>query len=220
MARKYSRTNGRAFLSDMPSPMSVLRPIDRWFMDHVLPHEASFLEAARRFERDSDAAHDLVQEAYAWLYANDGWATIRNPRHYVLRMLRNMSIERLRRAKIIAFQRISDIEDFDIADDAPCPFRVTAGRDMAERVRRALADMPERCRAVLVRRRFDAQPPREIARELGISLSTMEKRLARAVVLLTRALEPEGALGDGIAVEDAEQIGRMDARDRDDVAAG
>ncbi|TNE42294.1 MAG: RNA polymerase sigma factor [Sphingomonadales bacterium] len=194
--------------------MSALRPIDRWFIDNILPHEASFVEAARRFERDADAAHDLVQEAYAWLYASDGWASIRNPRHYVLRMLRNMSIERLRRAKIIEFQRISDIEDFDIADEAPCQFRVAAGKDMVARVRHALAVMPERCRAVLVRRKFDGQPPREIARELGISLSTMEKRLARAVVLLSRAIEPERS-------SERVDADRPDADPgRDDIAVG
>jgi RNA polymerase sigma-70 factor (ECF subfamily) len=61
---------------------------------------------------------------------------------------------------------------------------------MVARIGEALAQMPERCRTVLIRRRFDNQSPTEIARELGISLSTLEKRLARAVVLLGRALDP------------------------------
>ncbi|MDD3799337.1 MAG: sigma-70 family RNA polymerase sigma factor [Novosphingobium sp.] len=169
--------------------MPALRPIDRWFIDEVLPHEPAFLEAARRLERDADAAHDLVQEAFARLFAMDGWASIAYPRQYVLRMLRNMSIERLRRAKIVEFQRISDIEDFDVEDDTPDQFRIASGKDLVGRVRTALNAMPERCRTVLIRRRFDGQPPREIARELGISLSTMEKRLARALVLLSRALD-------------------------------
>ena len=194
--------------------MPALRPIDRWFIDEILPHEAGFVAAARRLERDADAADDLVQEAYARLYAMDGWASIASPRHYVMRMLRNLSIERLRRAKIVQFQRISDIEDFDVEDDSPSPFRVAAGRELVARIADALAAMPERCRTVLVRRRFDQQPAGEIARELGISLSTMEKRLARAVVLLTRALEPErSARADG--ADRAE-----DADDRDDAANG
>ncbi len=169
--------------------MSALRPIDRWFIDEVLPHETAFLDAARRLERDPEAANDLVQEAFLRLFAMEGWASIGNPRHYVLRMLRNIAIERLRRARIVEFQRISEIDDFDVEDDAPDQFRILSGREMVARVNAALNAMPERCRTVFIRRRFDEQAPREIASELGISLSTMEKRLARAVVLLGRALD-------------------------------
>ncbi|HZF46059.1 MAG TPA: sigma-70 family RNA polymerase sigma factor [Sphingomonadaceae bacterium] len=172
--------------------MSALRPIDRWFIDEVLPHEPAFLDAARRLERDPEAASDLVQEAFLRLFGMDGWASIANPRHYVMRMLRNISIERLRRAKIVEFQRISDIDDFDVEDETPDQFRILAGQEMVGRVNAALNAMPERCRTVFIRRRFDEQPPREIASELGISLSTMEKRLARAVTLLARALDLGG----------------------------
>lgn len=194
--------------------MTALRPIDRWFIDEVLPHEARFLRVARRLERDIDAANDLVQEAYVRLYAMDGWASIASPSHYVLRMVRNMSIERLRRSKIIAFQRISDIDESNFVDDAPCQFRVAAGKELVARIGEALAAMPERCRTVLVRRRFDNQPPREIARELGISLSTMEKRLARAVVLLARALGPEGS--GALVLDEPEE----DTAYRDDATNG
>lgn len=179
--------------------MSVIRPIDRWFIDEVLPHEARYRAAARRLEADADAAEDLLQDAYARLLGTAGWQGIANPRRYVLRMLRNMAIERMRRAKIIAFHRIADLEDFDAEDDAPDAFRIAAGKQLAARLKEALQAMPERCRTVLLRRRFDQQPPREIARELGISLSTMEKRLARAIVLLTQALEP-GSPADAASV--------------------
>ncbi len=197
--------------------MSALRPIDRWFIDEVLPHEPAFLDAARRLERDPDAASDLVQEAFVRLFAMDGWASIGNPRHYVLRMLRNISIERLRRAKIVEFQRISEIDDFDVEDDAPDQFRTLSGREMVARVNAALGSMPERCRTVFIRRRFDEQPPREIASELGISLSTMEKRLARAVVLLGRALNPDAARDTG---RDTAGPQAEDALQRDEVAQG
>jgi RNA polymerase sigma-70 factor (ECF subfamily) len=183
--------------------MPALRPIDRWFIDEILPHEDGFRLAARRLEREPDAAEDLLQEAYARLYSVDGWASIASPRHYLLRMLRNLSVERLRRAKIVHFQRISEIENFDIADERPCPFREAAGRDMVARIGEALAKMPERCRTVLIRRRFDHQSPTEIARELGISLSTLEKRLARAVVLLGRALDP--AMPSSAATSDLDE---------------
>lgn len=173
--------------------MAVTRPQDRWLIDEVLPHQARYLATARRLTRGSDEAADLVQEALVRLVALDGWAAIGDPRAYVVRSIHNIAMERMRRAKVVAFQQLSEVDTLDLSDDAPDAFRVVAGRDQMTRLGRALEALPERCRTVFVRRRFRDQSPGEIADDLGISLSTLEKRLARALYLLTRALDPGDA---------------------------
>ena len=170
---------------------SHLRPIDLWFIAQVLPHEAHFLAAARRLTGDPEVARDLVQEAFARLFTVDGWSAITAPRGYVMRMIRNMAIERLRRARIVRFEQLTAIEAFDVADDAPSAFRVRAARDEMRRVEAAVLTLPERCRDVVTLRRFEDHAPRDIARQLGVSLSTLEKRLARGLHLLALALRPE-----------------------------
>lgn len=176
----------------MPTP----RPIDRWLIDEVLPHEARYLAAARRLTRNPEEAIDLVQDALVKLMAVDGWAAIANPRAYVTRLIHNLAIERMRRARIVEFQQLAEIDTIDLCDDAPDAFRVAAGRDEVERLANALDALPERCRTVFVRRRLHEQAPRDIARDLSISVSTFEKRLARALYLLTRALGPADAALD------------------------
>jgi RNA polymerase sigma factor (sigma-70 family) len=178
----------------MPTP----RPLDRWLIDEVLPHEARFLATARRLTRSQEEAADLVQDALVRLMAVDGWAAIANPRAYVTRQIHNIAIERMRRARIVEFQQLAEIDTIDLHDDSPDPFRVLAGRDQVERLASALDGLPERCRTVFVRRRVREQAPGEIARDLGISVSTFEKRLARALYLLTRALDPGDAGPDDI----------------------
>jgi RNA polymerase sigma-70 factor (ECF subfamily) len=106
------------------------------------------------------------------------------------RMLRNLAIERIRRAKIVDFRQFVDADHLNLPDDAPDPQRIVEDREALSDFRQALDRLPERCRDVFVRRRIEEQAPREIAAELGLSLSTLEKRLARAIELLTRALEP------------------------------
>jgi RNA polymerase sigma factor (sigma-70 family) len=184
--------------------MSALRPIDRWFIDEVLPHEARYLMVARRLTRDSDEAADLVQEALLRLMNVDGWSAIANPPAYVVRTIQNIAIERVRRAKIVEFQQLSEIDAANFHDDAPDAFRLVSGQEQVARLAEAITALPERCRTVFVRRRLREQSPRQIAGELGISLSTFEKRLARALYLLTRALdagktslEPEEGDRDG-----------------------
>jgi RNA polymerase sigma-70 factor (ECF subfamily) len=167
-----------------------VRPIDRWFIDEVLPHERAYLEYARRTLRDQDAG-DLVQEAYTKLFSLDGWTAIANPPGYVMRMIRNIAIERIRQARVVTMQPLPPAVALEIADDTPDSFRVVAARTQMTRVQNAIASLPERCRVALVRRRLAEETPREIASDLGISISTFEKRLSRAVELLTHALTPQ-----------------------------
>jgi RNA polymerase sigma-70 factor (ECF subfamily) len=168
-----------------------VRPIDRWFVDEVLPHERAYLDYARRAARSDDEAGDIVQEAYAKIFTLDGWAAIANPPGYVMRMIRNLAVGRIRQARVVTMQPLPPSALCEIADEAPDSFRVIAGRTQMARVQQAISQLPDRCRVALVRRRFAEETPREIAHDLGISVSTFEKRLARAVELLTYALTPQ-----------------------------
>lgn len=169
--------------------MSVIRQIDRWFVDEVLPHERTLLAAAARMCSTADEARDLVQEVFTRMLATEGWQAIGDPLGYMLRMARNIVIDRLRRSKVVEFRRILDIEDFDVEDDAPDQHRILAGKHAVEELERALAELPEPCRIAFVRCRMENQSPSVIARELDMSLSTLEKRLARAIQLLAAALD-------------------------------
>lgn len=173
-----------------------VRPIDRWFVDEVLPHERAYLDYARRTMRNDDDAGDIVQEAYAKIFTLDGWTAIANPPGYVMRMIRNLAVERIRQARVVAMQPLPSPALLDIADEAPDSFRVVAGQAQMARVQQAISQLPDRCRVALVRRRFAEETPREIANDLGISVSTFEKRLARAVELLTYALTPQHRSAD------------------------
>ncbi len=191
--------------------MPTLRPIDQWFLNEVLPFEARFLSAARRLVRNPDDARDLLQEVFTRLFVLEGWAEIANPRAYVLRMLKNLAIERIRRSHIIEFQHLADVEAPNLVDEGPDPYRSAEAQERVQRIRTVLESMPAEYRAVLIQRRFEDRPLSTIARETGMSVSTLEKRLARAIHLLNeglRALEaaaekrasfttPDGTPGPG-----------------------
>ncbi|WP_068087675.1 RNA polymerase sigma factor [Novosphingobium rosa] len=170
--------------------MSVIRPIDRWFIEEVLPCEGRLLAAAQRLCRDPEDARDLVQDVLARMLTIEGWSAIAAPQAYMLRIMRNMAIERMRRARIVDFRQLSEVDQIDLADDAPDQQRIAEDREALAHFQHALGALPERCREVFVRRRLEDQPPRAIAEALDVSLSTLEKRLARAIHLLTCAMAP------------------------------
>ena len=171
--------------------MSYLRDLDRWFIEEVLPHEAAFLAQARRFCGNADDAADLVQDAYAKLFALANWRELANPRAYTLAMIRNLAIQKLRRARVVDFRQVANLDAVDFSDDTPNAQRQAIDREQLRRLLKAVERLPERCRQIVVMRRFDEKTPREIARELGLSLSTLEKRLARGMHLLMKAMETE-----------------------------
>ncbi|MFD1950357.1 RNA polymerase sigma factor [Sphingomonas arantia] len=170
--------------------MPVVRPIDRWFIDNVLPCERDLLNAAQRLCCGSDDARDLVQDVLERMLSTDAWTAIASPRTYMLRMMRNLAIDRLRRAKIVDFRHFVDLGNFDTPDDRPDQHRIAEDRQQLDDLARAVGTLPDKCRTAFERCRVDGQPPRQIADELGISLSTLEKRLARALHLLAHATEP------------------------------
>ncbi len=173
--------------------MPTLRPVDQWFLNQVLPFEARFVSAARRLLRNPDDAHDLVQEVFTRLFVMEGWAAIANPRAYVLRMLRNLAIERMRRSQIIEFQQLADVEALNLIDEGPDPYRAACAKEQVQRLGAVLESMPPEYRSVLIQRRLEDQPLSAMARRMGMSVSTLEKRLARAMYLLNEGLRAQEA---------------------------
>lgn len=77
----------------------------------------------------------------------------------------------------------------DDGADSIAPERVLAGREELGRIEAAIRAMPERTREAFRLFRLDGLSQREIAAELGISVSGVEKLLRRAYDLLAAARE-------------------------------
>ncbi|MBW8302576.1 MAG: RNA polymerase sigma factor [Brevundimonas sp.] len=188
--------------------MLGLREVDRWFIDEVLPFEARYLAAARRFSArgaaGGDEAADLVHDVYARVLASEGWRFIDDPRAYVLTMIRNLGIQKIRRARIVVMETLASAEGALADGGTPDAFDEISGRQRLRLALDALRALPPRCREVVELRRLQDLSSRDIARRLGLSLSTVEKRLARGMVLMAQAMAEADAK--------VEPVGRSAAR--------
>lgn len=179
--------------------MSWYRDIDRWFADQVFIHRAQHFRYALKLSGNPSDAEDLVQEAYAKLFAIEDWARISNPHAFTMRIIHNVCIERMRSADFVRMDRSASILALDPASEMPSPEDIVQSRAELFRVVAAMETLPPRSREALRLRRIDGLPPGKVAEKMGIAVSTAEKHLAKGIRLLFERLKAQEENGaDGI----------------------
>jgi RNA polymerase sigma-70 factor (ECF subfamily) len=124
---------------------------------------------------------DLVQEVFLRLARRGDLGDIANLEGYVFQTAANILRDRLRHR---FSHQANDHES--ISEDQPeeavfSPERVLLGREAVDRLSAALRELPERTQAVFVLCRVEGISNAETARRLGISLSTVDKHMAKAM---------------------------------------
>ena len=163
-----------------------------WFKETILHHEAALRKHVRRLTQGSDIdADDLVSEALTRAYTTGNFERIDYGRTFLFTIARNLLTDIVRRRAIVSFELMANLEMLEVADEASSTESAVSARDEVRQVQRAIDDMPSQCRRVLLMRRIDELSMKEIAERMQLSVSTVEKHFAKAIALLTKALEQE-----------------------------
>jgi len=157
-----------------------------WFKAQILPHEAALRRrlAALRIPD----IEDVVSEVLTRAYSTDNWRRMDQGRALVFQIARNLLVDAARRHAIVSIDFVADLEALHLDDGGPSPEATAAARDELRQLQRALDALPPQPRRVFLMRRVQELSPQEIAVELHLSVSTVEKHLAKAMVAVTRAL--------------------------------
>ncbi|GGE85126.1 RNA polymerase sigma factor [Sphingomonas prati] len=137
-----------------------------------------------------EAAEDIVHDLWLKLAGRmDG--PIGNPVAYLFRAADMLMIDRYRARRQAERRDQAWVEERGDGDASPDPGadRTIAARQEAARVAAALAALGPRAEAIFRRARIDGVPQRQIAAELGISLSTVESDLRTAYRALAELKE-------------------------------
>lgn len=139
------------------------------------PRLLRFLAARGAGDEAEDVLHELWQRV-----ANAPARPIADPLNYLLRAAENLMRDR-RRSDVSRAQRQFAWHDAANADhDEPLGERVLIARERLREVETTLASLGPRVEKVFRRYRLDGVGQAVIARELGISLSSVEKDLQKA----------------------------------------
>lgn len=178
------------------------RKVVAWVGREILPHEADVRAWLRRSQVSASDAEDIVQDAYCRLVGMADVSHISNPRAYFFTVARSIVIDRVRRARVVRIETVTEIDSLNVVWDNPSPERITAARRELERVRKLIAKLPTRCRRIFELRKIEGLSQREIAQRLGVTETIVENDVGRGLKLILKALaEGEGRTTQAIMSE-------------------
>ncbi|HEX7858553.1 MAG TPA: RNA polymerase sigma factor [Sphingobium sp.] len=148
----------------------------------------------------ADEAEDILQDVSLKL-SSEATGPVEQPRAYLYRMANNHFLlhrrtigRRVQREEDWAGAHSGDPPD---VDEGPSAEARLIAREQLAILQRVLDALPERTRTIFRRFRLDGQPQRQIAADLGISVSAVEKHLTRAYEKISTArLRLDGGNGD------------------------
>lgn len=135
-----------------------------------------------------EEATDLVQESFSRLLRIGGRAALLQPEAYLKRIGQNLLRDRakfsVRRSELLHVP----VDEDALAGTDQC--RLLETRDLLDRLERAMLELPQQTREIFMAHRLDGLTYGEIAERTGLTIKQVEKRLARAMVEINRALGP------------------------------
>jgi RNA polymerase sigma factor (sigma-70 family) len=135
-----------------------------------------------------DDAEDLLHDA--WVRMSERAVTAENPEAFLVRSAANGGWDAYRRERREpSSATVFDAEITLISDQSPLQDEALMARHRLERLHQGVEQLTPRTREVFLMHRLDGRKYREIAAELGISQSAVEKHMARAIEILTDWME-------------------------------
>ncbi|THF59443.1 RNA polymerase sigma factor [Pseudothauera rhizosphaerae] len=162
------------------------------------------LNFCARIIKDRETAADVVQESYArFLAVEQAGTPVLEPRALLFQTARHVMVDQYRRGQVRAHETLEILEE---AGQPALPVQqqpeaILASKQAVAAYMTAIAGLPPRCREVFMLHVFDNLPYAQIGELLGMTVSMVEKHVARGR-LACRACERQlegvpGQLAEG-----------------------
>lgn len=135
--------------------------------------------------RSPDDTDDLIQEAFLRLQMYRRERDVREPEAFLVRTALNLSINAALQQLSRGIHVSHDLETSPLVDPTPPPDEVVAAQERLLHLREGLATLHPRTREVLLLHRVEGYSQAQIGERLGITVSAVEKHIAKAALFLT-----------------------------------
>lgn len=141
-----------------------------------------------RFTYNQEASEDLVQESFIYIWENARSLNIKSLRAYLFTMVRNRSLNYLKKINLTDSNHLIDISNIltqDFQEDMISEKEMNALTQRAEEILKCL---PGKMQEIFKLRVVHGLSYKEIAEEMGVSVNTVKTQLKRARVKIESAL--------------------------------
>lgn len=165
-------------LPGIPGLLPMPPETHEWYQQNVQPHVAmlrAWLLGQFPSERDIE---DVVQEAIMRVLRARSCGEVRAPKAFLFATARNLVVGGLRKTVRQGQFCMSDLDDLEIKDECEAVTSTVARAEELELMAHAIQSLPTRCRQVITLRKIYGLSQTEVARQLGISVSTVETQVS------------------------------------------
>jgi RNA polymerase sigma-70 factor (ECF subfamily) len=137
--------------------------------------------------KDENEAEETVQQVFFKLWERSDQLSFSGPvAAYLYRAVHNESLNFLKHQKVKDSHRLHVA--YSMKNKAEQPQGSMAKKELEEKFREALNELPEQCRTVFQLSRFEEMKYKEIADKLDLSVKTVENHMGKALKLLRTRL--------------------------------
>lgn len=159
-------------------------------------HRLAIYHIIFKIVRNSETAHDLVQETFMKAFSSLGsYRSEYRFSTWLYKIAANCSIDYLRKKRISALSLDQEVQTKDgavgieVADHSFNPEKQLERKEQRYNIEEAIASLPDKYREVIIYRHKDDKSYEEIADLLSIPVGTVKARIFRARELLKKRLK-------------------------------
>lgn len=136
-----------------------------------------------------DIAADIVQESYIKLSREAERQKIEHPRRLLFRIAHNLALDHLKHRRVMENHAQSLDPALVPAAESPSAEQLASEAQRRHILKRVIDELPPRCRQVFIMHNIHGMSYRDIARELNISESGVEKHIMKGLLHCRRQMK-------------------------------
>lgn len=157
-----------------------------------LQHKTSLTKYISQYIKHPHDIEDIVHDAFLNSYAAEINTKIRKPRAFLFRTARNLALKHLNKSSTRLTDYLEDLDLSAVFNEKPSLEETVESHEQFAFFCQAVQRLPLQCRRAFILRKVYGLSHREIAEQLDISVSTVEKHLATGISRCSDYLRTRG----------------------------
>lgn len=144
---------------------------------------------ANRYLEDQESARDVVQDLFVDLYETRHSLSIQTSlKSYLYSAVRNRCLNQVKHERVKQKHRNMSGSEANVSD--PDLEEMMDAVELEAKIYEIVSKLPEKCRQIYILSRVDGKRNKEIAKDLNLSIRTVETQISKALRSLKDSLLP------------------------------